>query len=92
MSNRLILAINLKIPDWQQFVRNKLNGWAEMNLDWAKNFTGDLKIVFYDDLVKHVEESLRDILRFINYDINEVSKLSLTSETYILKVTRYRLC
>lgn len=47
-----------------------------MNLDWAKNFTGELKIIFYDDLVKNVEESLRDILRFINYDINEVSKLS----------------
>lgn len=43
-------------------------------MDWAKNFTGDLKIVFYDDLVKNVEESLRDILRFINYNIDEVSE------------------
>uniref|UniRef100_T1GCI8 Sulfotransferase domain-containing protein n=1 Tax=Megaselia scalaris TaxID=36166 RepID=T1GCI8_MEGSC len=58
--------------DWQQFVRNKLNGWEEMNLDWAKNFTGDLKIVFYDDLVRDVEGTLRDILHFINYKIDEL--------------------
>lgn len=50
-------------------------------MDWAKNFTGDLKIVFYDDLVKNVEESLRDILRFINYNIDEVSESKISSKT-----------
>lgn len=48
-------------------------GWENMNLAWAKNFTGSLKIVFYDDLVGDVEGVLREILSFLNYPIDEVS-------------------
>lgn len=63
-----------------------------MNLDWAKNFTGDLKIVFYDDLVIKVEETLRDILRFINYDVDEVSKYFYMKKTVNFIINSQRLC
>ncbi|XP_058974515.1 WSCD family member CG9164-like [Musca domestica] len=56
---------------WQQFVTNKLRGWELMNLNWAKNFTGNVKIVFYDDLVNNVESVLRSILDFLEFPIDE---------------------
>lgn len=56
---------------WQQFVSNKLSGWESMNLSWARNFSGSLKIVYYDDLVADVEGILREILSFLNYPIDE---------------------
>lgn len=59
------------LSDWQQFVVNKLWLWEQTNLSWAKDFPGELKIIFYDDLVKNVEENLRDVLRFMNYPIDE---------------------
>lgn len=58
--------------DWQQFVTNKLWAWEQMNLQWAKNFTGDVQIVYYDDLVDNVDGMLRSILKFIDFPINEV--------------------
>lgn len=60
--------------DWQQFVTNKLNAWEQMNLQWAKNFTGDIHIAYYDDLVENTEQTLRSILKFIHFPINEVTK------------------
>lgn len=45
-----------------------------MNLSWARNFTGSLKIVHYDDLVQHLEAVLRSILEFLEFPINEVSE------------------
>lgn len=59
--------------DWQQFVTNKLWSWEQMNLQWAKNFTGSVKIVYYDDLVDNVESTLRSILKFISFPTNEVN-------------------
>ncbi|CAD7087631.1 unnamed protein product [Hermetia illucens] len=56
---------------WQQFVANKLTGWENMNLSWARNFTGRLKIIYYDDLVADVESALREILSFLNFPIDE---------------------
>lgn len=44
-----------------------------MNLSWARNFTGSLKIVYYDDLVQRLEVVLRSILEFLEFPINEVS-------------------
>lgn len=46
-----------------------------MNLNWAKNFTGNVKIVFYDDLVNNVESVLRSILDFLEFPIDEVTKI-----------------
>ncbi|XP_016923851.1 WSCD family member CG9164 [Drosophila suzukii] len=56
---------------WQQFVSNKLKGWEVMNLSWARNFTGGIKVVFYDDLVHHTERELRSILEFLQFPVNE---------------------
>ncbi|KAH8388106.1 hypothetical protein KR093_011798 [Drosophila rubida] len=56
---------------WQQFVSNKLKGWELMNLSWARNFTGSIKVVFYDDLVQHTERELRSILDFLEYPVSE---------------------
>lgn len=44
-----------------------------MNLQWAKNFTGDVHIVYFEDLVNNVDGALRGILEFLNFPINEVS-------------------
>uniref|UniRef100_D3TQS4 Beta-1,6-N-acetylglucosaminyltransferase n=1 Tax=Glossina morsitans morsitans TaxID=37546 RepID=D3TQS4_GLOMM len=56
---------------WQQFVANKLHGWELMNLNWARNFTGNIKIIFYEDLVNKLEPVLRNILEFLEFPINE---------------------
>ncbi|KAH8419860.1 hypothetical protein KR009_003291 [Drosophila setifemur] len=56
---------------WQQFVSNKLKGWEVMNLSWARNFTGSIKVVFYDDLVHHTERELRSILDFLQFPVDE---------------------
>ncbi|XP_052866305.1 WSCD family member AGAP003962 [Anopheles cruzii] len=56
---------------WTQFVKNKLWAWEQTNLSWAKNFTGEVKLVFYDDLVANVEGTLRSILRFLNHSTDE---------------------
>lgn len=62
----------LSLSDWQQFVSNKLSAWEQMNLQWAKNFSGDVHIVYFDDLVENVGGTLRKILEFIRFPINEV--------------------
>lgn len=63
--------------DWREFFRNQLNGWEAMNLSWARNFTGSLKIVHYDDLVQGLEVILRSILEFLEFPINEVNQIKL---------------
>lgn len=55
---------------WLKFVTTKLHAWEQTNLSWL-NFTGDVLIVYYENLVDNVEETLRDILNFINFPINE---------------------
>lgn len=45
--------------------------WEKTNLSWATDFSGRLKIVFYDDLVSNLEETLRDILQFIGHKVDE---------------------
>lgn len=54
---------------------NKLWAWEQMNLQWARNFTGDMHIVYYDDLVENVNGTLRDILKFIDFPVNQVNSL-----------------
>ncbi|XP_058130604.1 WSCD family member AGAP003962 [Anopheles ziemanni] len=56
---------------WTQFVKNKLWAWEQTNLSWAKNFTGEVRLVFYDDLVANVEGTLRSILKFLNHTPDE---------------------
>lgn len=54
-----------------KFVHTKLTAWEQTNLSWGLNYTGDVLIVYYEDLVDNVEKTLRDILNFINFSINE---------------------
>lgn len=56
---------------WMKFVHTKLINWQNTNLAWGLNFTGDVLIVYYEDLVDNVEKTLRDILNFLNFKINE---------------------
>uniref|UniRef100_A0A1B0CIB8 Putative beta-16-n-acetylglucosaminyltransferase n=1 Tax=Lutzomyia longipalpis TaxID=7200 RepID=A0A1B0CIB8_LUTLO len=56
---------------WEQFVRKQLMAWELMNVGWAKNFTGPIKIIFYDKLVDDVEGTLRDVLHFLKWPIDE---------------------
>lgn len=44
-----------------------------MNVAWAKSFEGDVKIVYYNDLIENLEPRLREIIDFIKYPIDEVS-------------------
>lgn len=54
-----------------KFVVAKLHAWEQTNLSWGRNFSGPVLIIYYEDLVDDVEKTLRDILRFIDYPINE---------------------
>ncbi|CAO1408229.1 unnamed protein product [Diamesa serratosioi] len=56
---------------WTQFVTNKLWSWEQTNLSWAKNFTGDILIIYFDSLVENVEKTLKDILNFLEFPIND---------------------
>lgn len=68
----LLLIIIFFSIDWHQFVTNKLWAWEQMNIQWATNFTGAVQIIYYDDMVEDVEGTLRNILQFIEFPINEV--------------------
>lgn len=48
-----------------------------MNIQWAKHFTGDVLVVYYDDLVDNTDVVLRSILDFINFPINQVIRFSI---------------
>jgi hypothetical protein len=52
-------------------VTTKLNAWVQTNLSWGQNYTGQKLIVYYENLVDDVEKTLRDILNFIEFPINE---------------------
>jgi hypothetical protein len=64
-------SLNFLQLDWMKFVTFNLHAWEEMNLSWGKNFSRPVLLVYYDDLVVNVEKTLRDILLFIDYPINE---------------------
>jgi hypothetical protein len=57
--------------DWQKFVNAKIHGWEQTNLSWGKNFSGPVLIVYYEELVENVEKTVRDILNFIEFPIDE---------------------
>lgn len=54
-----------------KFVTTKLHAWEQTNLSWGLNFNGPVLIIYYEDLVDEVEKTLRDILKFIDYPIDE---------------------
>lgn len=48
-----------------------------MNIQWAKHFTGEVHVVYYDDLVDNTDAVLRSILDFINFPINQVIRFDI---------------
>lgn len=65
---------------------NKLWLWEQTNLSWANDFPGRLKVVFYDDLVSNLEETLRDILQFIGHAVDdELLKCTLSRKEGIYR-------
>lgn len=59
------------VSDWQQFVKDKLKAWKQINLDWLYNFSGPTHVLFYEQLVGDVENSIRSILEFLELPIDE---------------------
>lgn len=47
--------------------------WEATNLSWARDFSGNIKVVFYEELVGNLEVTLRGILNFLEFPINEVT-------------------
>lgn len=45
--------------------------WKKTNLDWLSNFTGPILVIFYEDLINELEISLRELIHFIELQINE---------------------
>lgn len=84
---KTIFIINSIFPiDWQQFVTNKLWAWEQMNIQWATNFTGAVQIIYYDDMVEDVEGTLRKILKFIEFPINEVRVSKFIMNMFVISV------
>lgn len=54
-----------------KFVTTKLHAWEQTNLSWGCNFSGPVLIVYYEDLVDNVERTLREILKFISFPVDE---------------------
>ncbi|XP_036319739.1 WSCD family member GA21586 [Rhagoletis pomonella] len=57
---------------WQQFVHKSLKQWEATYLSWAQDFSGNVKVVFYEDLVGNLEAALRGVLKFLELPVNEV--------------------
>ena len=59
------------VTDWMKFVTAKLHTWEQTNLSWGRNFSRPVLIIYYEDLVDDVEKTIRDILKFIDFPIDE---------------------
>lgn len=66
----LVLQHNL-FADWQQFVKDKLRTWRLSNLDWLWNFTGPIHIIVYEELVSHLDRTLRSLTEFLELPLTE---------------------
>ena len=49
----------------------KVTEWENMNLDWVTNFNKPLLVVFYSDLVDHLEQQLAKMLDFLNVSFSK---------------------
>ncbi|GJQ80682.1 hypothetical protein Trydic_g9265 [Trypoxylus dichotomus] len=56
---------------WQQFVAEKLISWRQTNLDWLRNFTGPTHVIFYEQLVKNVANTVKTILDFLELPVSD---------------------
>lgn len=67
----LKLHHNIFVTDWQQFVKDKLRTWRLSNLDWLWNFTGPIHIIVYEELVSHLDRTLRSLTEFLELPLTE---------------------
>lgn len=54
-----------------QFVKNKLKAWEQTNLDWLYNFTGPTHVIFYEQLVDNLENTLKSVINFLDMPVDE---------------------
>ncbi|KAG8286327.1 hypothetical protein J6590_062830 [Homalodisca vitripennis] len=59
------------VNNWQQFVKDKLRTWRLSNLDWLWNFTGPTHVIVYEELVSHLERTLRALIEFLELPLDE---------------------
>ena len=57
--------------DWNGFVSKRIHLWNQTNFGWKDNFEGPVCILYYDDLKENIEKSLRKVLNFAGFPINE---------------------
>lgn len=59
---------------WQQFARDKVREWENMNMDWASRFQGPLLVLHYGDLTgteAGLERQLRRMLEFLAVSVTK---------------------
>lgn len=56
---------------WHKFVKGQLNRWKTSNLSWTFKSQKPILIVYYDELKKKMKETLRKILKFVNFPVDE---------------------
>ncbi|KAL0266270.1 UNVERIFIED_CONTAM: hypothetical protein PYX00_008862 [Menopon gallinae] len=56
---------------WEKFVNDQIIKWKNTNLDWIFNFTKPTYVIFYDQLVNDLENSLRKLLGFLEMNVTE---------------------
>lgn len=54
----------------------KLVSWKATNLYWLNEFPKPVHVVLYDDLINDLENTLRKTLKFLDFQIDEVRKIS----------------
>nr|CAD7569736.1 unnamed protein product [Timema californicum] len=64
-----ITKLHWNIPDWQQFVIDKLAAWKRTNLDWLHNFTGPIHIILYEKLIYNLDHELHKLLKFLDLKV-----------------------
>lgn len=52
-------------------MKDKLHAWKQINLDWLHNFSGPTHVLFYEQLVEDVGNSLRAVVEFLELPVDE---------------------
>lgn len=52
-------------------MKDKLRTWRLSNLDWLWNFTGPIHIIVYEELVSHLDRTLRSLTEFLELPLTE---------------------
>ncbi|XP_050314335.1 WSCD family member CG9164 isoform X2 [Anthonomus grandis grandis] len=58
---------------WHQFVNDNLKNWQQLHMDWLHNFTGPIKVIFYEQLVNNTENTLASVIHFLGVNVPKKS-------------------